>query len=319
MPLAQLPTPLEQVRLERGSFWIKRDDQSSPEYGGNKVRKLEFILAHARSIGARRLITAGAAGSHHALATTLFGRRSGFNVTLVLFPQPLTDHVREVLLMDRALGAQLRWVSRMTSVPAGITLARMASWHERPFVVAPGGSDAHGTLGYVNAALELAQQAAQPPQLVVAAAGTMGTVAGLAIGFELLQWPTRIAAIRITSRLVTNERALAALIRATCALLGRHGVAVDPERAGARIELVHSQVGLGYGKSTEAAEAAIQLFGELNIQLEVSYTAKAAAELLARLQQPNVLYWHTLSGVMPSITAAQPEQLPAPIRRYLES
>src|SRR5688572_13833817 len=109
MSLAEVPTPVQPIDLQIGGAecWIKRDDLTSQIYGGNKVRKLEFLLAHAAARGVKRLITAGAAGSHHALATAVFGRQTGFAVSLVLFPQPLTDHVRAVLLTDAALGAEL--------------------------------------------------------------------------------------------------------------------------------------------------------------------------------------------------------------------
>src|SRR5690606_35113933 len=139
---------------------VKRDDLCARPYGGNKVRKLEFILAEAKRRGAERLITVGAVGSHHALATTVYGRAHGFRVTLVLFPQQMNEHVRRILLLDYALGAELRYTPRMETVPAAMLAARIAYRGERCRVVPPGGSDAFGTLGYVSAALELAEQIA---------------------------------------------------------------------------------------------------------------------------------------------------------------
>jgi D-cysteine desulfhydrase len=324
IPLAVLPTPVERLPLHEHA-WIKRDDLSSPIYGGNKVRKLEFILAEARTRGATRLITAGAAGSHHALATAVFGRELGFEVTLVLFPQPISDHVREVLLLDHALGAELRMTSRMTFVPSAVTTARLGYWRERVHVIAPGGSDPTGTVGYVNAALELGAQIdageLPEPELVVVAAGTMGTAAGLAIGFTLLGLQARIIGTRISSRLVTHETGLRKLIRGTAAMLGRHGVEVDPAAASERITLSHDQVGLGYGRPTEAAEAAQAAFAAAGLRLDVTYTAKAAADLVQTIErQPGrpVLFWHTLSATLPDLTpAATP--LPAAFATYLDS
>jgi D-cysteine desulfhydrase len=323
VPLAVLPTPVERLEL-LPNLWIKRDDLTSPHYGGNKVRKLEFILAHARTRGATRLITAGAAGSHHALATTVFGRRLGFDVTLVLFPQPLTDHVRQILLTDHALGAELRFTRQMTLVPTAVTAARLGYWRERVQVIAPGGSDPIGTLGYVNAALELGVQieegALPEPDLILVAAGTMGTAAGLAIGLTLLGARGRVVGTRITSRLVTNERALQRLIRDTCKLLGAHGIRVDSSAAIGRVRLSHDQVGPGYGRSTPAAEAAHALFAALNLELDPTYTAKAAADLLqthARAPDERALYWHTLSSSLPRADAAS-RPLPAQFRAYLE-
>jgi hypothetical protein len=145
-PLGRFPTPLDVVEIgpEKRPVLVKREDVSGAEYAGNKVRKLEFLLAAAGARGARRLITAGSVGSHHALATTVYGKAMGFDVSLVLFPQSLNDHVRRILLADAALGAELRWVSRMEMVPLGMFRARLAFMAGKPFVVAPGGSDAVG-------------------------------------------------------------------------------------------------------------------------------------------------------------------------------
>jgi D-cysteine desulfhydrase len=324
IPLATLPTPVEPLTLLPNT-WIKRDDLTSPVYGGNKVRKLEFILAHARSRGARRLITAGAAGSHHALATTIYGRQLGFEVTLILFPQPLTDHVQQVLLADHALGAELRFTPRMTMVPPALTAARFLYWRERVHVIAPGGSDPYGTIGYINAALELGGQIQRgevpEPELIVVAAGTMGTAAGLAIGLTMLGARTRVVGTRITSRLVANELGLNRLIRDTCALLARHGVAVNAAVAGDRVRLSHDQVGTGYGRTTPAADTAIESFARIGIELDVSYTAKAAADLVQlRAGQPNapILFWHTLSASVPQVAPGS-QPLPPSFQSYLQS
>ncbi|MDP9149111.1 MAG: pyridoxal-phosphate dependent enzyme, partial [Myxococcota bacterium] len=108
--LGRYPTPVERVALsfvrpsDEAELWIKRDDRTHEVVGGNKVRKLEWLLADARSRGARRLVTAGAAGSHHVLATTYFGRREGFDVEAVLVPQPRTAHVVDVLRASLGLG-----------------------------------------------------------------------------------------------------------------------------------------------------------------------------------------------------------------------
>ncbi|MGH7471942.1 MAG: 1-aminocyclopropane-1-carboxylate deaminase/D-cysteine desulfhydrase, partial [Longimicrobiales bacterium] len=306
-------------------LWIKRDDLSSDVYGGNKIRKLEFLLARARARDAQRLITAGAAGSHHALATAVFGRQLGFASSLVLFPQPITDHVRQVLLTDAALGAELRFAPRMTSVPTALVGARLAHWRERTFAIVPGGSDVTGTLGYVNATLELGTQIEQrelpAPDLIVLAAGTLGTAAGIAIGLTLLDLRTQIIATRITSRLVTNERALHGLIRATCSELERRGVPVAADHAVGRVTLAHDQVGAGYGQPTAAADAAHSAFAPTGLALDPTYTAKAAAELLAlRVSRPTatLLFWHTLSATMPAVVLPPESVLPARFRAYLQ-
>jgi 1-aminocyclopropane-1-carboxylate deaminase/D-cysteine desulfhydrase-like pyridoxal-dependent ACC family enzyme len=296
---------------------------SGAEYGGNKIRKLEFLLAAARARGARRLVTAGSVGSHHALATTVYGRAMGFDVSLVLFPQSLNDHVREILLADAALGAELRWVSRMELVPVGMFRARLAYMNDRPFVVAPGGSDAVGTLGWVSAGLELAEQLATgnhpKPRRIYVAGGTLGTAAGLALGLAMADCRIPIEAVRITSRLVAHERALSQLVSGAAAILRGAGVAV-PDDAASLVEITHDHIGRGYGRETDEGREASRIFADAGLHLEPTYTAKTAAALLASpAGGPPPLFLHTLSRAMPSVDtgALDPAALPSHFARYL--
>ncbi len=307
LALGRFPTPLEPLELAgAGRAWIKRDDLTGFPYGGNKVRKLEFLIAAALRAGARRLITAGALGSHHALATAVYGRAHELPVTLVLFPQPITGHVRRVLLSDVAAGADLRYVPRMELVPGALLAQRWARRGERPQVIPPGGSDATGTLGYVAAALELAEQIeaglAPAPAEIYVAAGTLGTAAGLALGLTLAGLECRIAAVRITGRIVTNERALARLVRGALELLAPE-VSLDAAEVLRRVEIRHGQIGPGYGRDTPAAREAASLFRARGLELDPTYTSKAAADFLAALRAGrDALFWHTLSAVEPELS-----------------
>ncbi len=327
LALGSFPTPVQTLAVERSDVHIKRDDLSALPYGGNKVRKLEFLLAAAQARGARRLITVGAAGSHHALATTIYGRQLGFEVTLVLFPQPLTEHVRDMLLLDVAHGAELRFTRRMETVPAALFAAALRYRREGAVIIPAGGSDATGTLGYVSAALELAAQIRMgmlpQPATVVVAAGTLGTAAGLALGFALAHTPVKISAVRITSRIVTNERVLMRLIRGADDILRRAGLPGDrAERAFRLVELRHEQIGRGYGIGTPEAAAAAHTLAQTGIHLDTTYTAKAAAALLAHIKDAPgpVLFWHTLSATEPPLPPhVSVDNLPAPFRSYLQS
>jgi D-cysteine desulfhydrase len=323
--LGAFPTPVQPLDVGRGDIYIKRDDLSALPYGGNKVRKLEFLLAAARQRGARRLITVGAAGSHHALATTIYGRQLGFEVTLLLFPQPFTPHVRDILLLDIAFGAELRFTRRMETVPAALFTTTLRHRADRAVVIPAGGSDAVGTLGYVSAALELAEQieegSAPRPATIVLAAGTLGTAAGLALGFAIAQMQVHIIAARITSRIVTNERVLTRLIRGAQDILRRAGLSGDHADAAIRsVELRHEHIGRGYGIATEAADAATETLAKVGIHLDPTYTAKAAAALLqgAESAAGPVLFWHTLSAAEPPLPAhVGIDNLPAPFRSYV--
>lgn len=327
--IARHDTPLEEVELRTASgcrtILVKRDDLTGEPYGGNKIRKLEFILADARRRGSTRLVTAGAAGSHHALATTLHGRRLGFDVSLVLFPQSLNDHVRDILLMDHGAGAELRFVRRMEMVPLGVAATRVRHYREKPYVVAPGGSDALGTLGYVSAGLELAGQLERrggpPPSGVHVAAGTLGTAAGLALGLAIGGVDVVVRATRITSRIVTNERALHSLITGTAQILADAGLEPPSSDAvAARVDLRHGHIGRGYGRETDAGREATRVFAAAGLRLDPTYTAKAAADLLdTPTDDAPPVYVHTLSATEPLhlLRSADPQTLPFAFRRYL--
>jgi 1-aminocyclopropane-1-carboxylate deaminase/D-cysteine desulfhydrase-like pyridoxal-dependent ACC family enzyme len=272
------------------------------------------------------LITVGAAGSHHALATTIYGRAHGFDVTLILFPQPLTPHVRETLLLDQAYGAELRYTRRMETVPAALFATVLRYRNQKAFVIPAGGSDAMGTLGYVSAALELVEQIerdeAPEPKTVVVAAGTLGTAAGLALGFAIAGLKAKVNAVRITSRIVTNERVLARLIRGAEVLLRRAGADVAvAEQAIRQVELLHAHLGAGYGQETAEGKQATLTFAEHGIRLDPTYTAKGAAAFIQEMQRAAkpALFWHTLSAAEPleALSNAREDDLPKPFRDYL--
>ena len=351
LPLGMFPTPVQRFILDDEGrcipILVKRDDIGAEGYAGNKVRKLEFLLADARERGMTRLITAGATGSHHAFATAYHGRAAGFDVSLVLFPQSLTTHVKQMLLLDAGVGAQLLWASRMEAVPYGLWRARFSHRRQAVCIVAPGGSSEIGTYGYINGALELAAQiedgSAERPSCIHVAAGTLGTVAGIGIGLAWAGLDIPVVATRITARMLTNETMLAGLVRSTVARLRRAGAADAPDSAAVlpRITLRHDQIGSGYGRATAAGSHATEVFDAAGLHLDTTYTAKAAATLLAdasadaagsspraahvpagssgadRAALP--MFWHTLSAVEPShlLRGVEPEDLPRPFARYL--
>jgi D-cysteine desulfhydrase len=339
--LAQLPTPLQTVRIGQAGtsatgdsdeavhdgldIRIKRDDLAGDPYGGNKVRKLEFLLADAKARGATRVITAGAFGSHHALATTVYARQIGLDVTVILFPQHVTPHVRQILYMMAGLGAEIRLTRRMEFVPVALQRTRRR-YGPSAYVIKPGGSDALGTFGYVECGLELARQWHESkearPERIHVAAGTLGTTAGLALGLALAGERVSVTGTRITSRLVTNERALAALIRGATTLLKRGGV--DVPTVGdvmTRVTFLHDQIGDGYGRQTDAGADAARRFAQAGIGLDATYTAKSAAAFLADPDTAagRTLFLHTLSAIEP-VGAAEKitrRDLPAQIAAYI--
>lgn len=309
--LATLPTPIVQLprlTLRTGApVYCKRDDLTSTVYGGNKVRKLEWLLGDARAGGADTLITVGALGSHHVLATATFGTRAGFAVHAILGPQPASPHALENVRADLAAGAVLHAVPTFALVPLAVrALAlRLRAQGKRPYVIPGGGSSPVGAVGYVEAGVELADQIdareLTEPGAVFLALGTGGTVAGAAIGLALAGLTTEVVAVRVTSRALANRAALARLVRHTISRL-RH---FDPsfpdvgETALARIRIEPRELGKGYAIPTDAGRRASTLAAEDGIAVEQTYTAKAVAGLLrdAELGAPRArLYWHTLSS-----------------------
>lgn len=309
--LATLPTPVEPLRgiSEKldAEVWVKRDDLTAAVYGGNKVRKLEYLLGQARARGANTLVTAGSVGSHHVFATALYGREQGFETYAVVTPQPYHRHVEEQLRAELAVGAHLypaRGLAEVARIMAELTL-RLRFWGRKPYVIPLGGSNVYGALAYVNAGLELAQQvdAGLCPDVdaIYVATGTAATVSGLALGLAAGGMRTRLVGVRIFDRLFANRAHIAHLIGQADALLrgldSRFPNVVA--RALTSVELDHRELGRGYGLTTPASAAARELAAGEGLVLDETYTSKALASLLREAGErrgQKLLFWHTLSS-----------------------
>lgn len=309
--LADLPTPVARLdRLGRAvghsQLYIKRDDLTSARYGGNKPRKLEFLLADALRRGARTLVTMGALGSNHLLATAIHGRAAGLRTVGVVFPQPLSEHVQHNLWADRAVGVELVRTASKYLLPVAVarTLLRLRLSEGRaPALIPGGGSNALGALGFVSAGLELGEQVAAgelpEPEAIFVALGTGGTAAGLALGLRLAGLSSRVVAVRVIDRLLANRPRLLSRLGAAARLCHSRDGRPPPGRLGDNLEIEHGFIGGGYGEPTPAGASAMRLFaGEEGLRLEPTYTAKTAAAFLARAGRARgpLLYWHTLSS-----------------------
>ena len=310
---------------------MKRDDLTSNIYGGNKVRKLEHILEVARARSARRIVTFGAAGSHHVLATTVHGRRAGFDVAAILTPQPRSEHAVANLRIGLSLGLEPIRASSMALAPVVLlTVLRQGD-----FVVGPGGSTLDGTLGYVDAAMELAAQiddgALPVPDAIVVALGSAGTAAGLLAGMagctpggaqgggsstsapSLLE--TRLVAVRIVSPvLMGRQRALVLAWRAA----QRRKLDVTWNDLAARLAVESGFLGGGYAYATAAGDRATDAAKREGLVLDPTYTAKAfaaALDLVEKARFERVLYWHTLSSASLESMLAQAPTLPGELDR----
>ncbi|MEO8602699.1 MAG: pyridoxal-phosphate dependent enzyme, partial [bacterium] len=272
--LTNLPTavaPLERLMHGAGvgPLWIKRDDVSSPLYGGNKPRKLEWLLGAAQARGRRAVITFGGIGTHHGLATALCARDAGLRTVLVLMPQPVTAHVRQCLLLHCASGAEMHLAGSVGGIVArSLALCTRELLRGQAMAIIPtGGTSPLGAVGYVNAAFELAEQvragALPEPAAIIVPLGSGGTVAGLALGCRLAGLQTRVVGVLVTDILPPSAARLARLGRATLARLR----GVDPGLPSVSLTAVDLSVetgflGAGYGAETEAGAAAARAIAD---------------------------------------------------------
>lgn len=293
------PTPLEpQPALARAlglqALWLKREDLA----GGNKVRGLEFLFAHAapRSV----FVTAGGSGSSHCLTTARCARAQGFRTAIALFKQPMTEASRAV---GAAIMAEAHFVTRASGIVtlpwavARTWLAARRIGDGKPHWIPGGGADPRAVLGHLLATLELATQldAPPPPDAIVVPLGTGGTAAGIALGVAVLGWSTRILAVRVAPRIVANRWRTLRLARRAAALLERAGV-VRVARASIRVEVVHA-LGKGYGHPTAEGERARRLALTHGLRLESTYGAKAFSVFLRRadVNVHRAVFWNTFA------------------------
>ncbi len=327
--LATLPTPVERApglarALGAGDLWVKRDDRSGTLYGGNKVRKLEWLLAAAQARGRTRLATVGGIGSNHVLATALYARPLGLSLDAAVFLHPKSASSERSV--RAALAAGVRY--HVARSPASLPAAMMAARRGRPAAhwIPAGGSSPLGSLGYVEAALELAAQIddgeCPRPDVIVLPLGSGGTVAGLLVGLALAGLEVTVLAVAVVHRFITNESGTRRLAARTAALLCGHGVDVPPGRR--PLEVVHDAFGRGYAYPTAEGTDAVRAAADAGLALETTYTGKALAAVAARKERfsrATVLFWNTYSSVDLAPLAAQPPASPVPPRlaRWLET
>lgn len=322
LPLATYPTPLEFLprlsdALER-TVYIKRDDVIGPGLGGNKTRKLEYLLAEARLSGARKVVTFGGLQSNHARITAAAARQCGLEPHLLYFERRPRRLVGNLLLND-LLGARLHFVplgsDRGMTLETAIRLARLVALAlvGPHYFIPVGGHSWQGGLGYVRAAAEIDLQARGlgiGNARLVLAAGSGGTLAGLLAGLTLLASPLRPLGIDVGRLWRGFGDSTAHLAAELCIRLGQP-VAFTP----ARVPLIEgAYVGEGYAVPSGPGMAAIRRLARTEgIILDPVYTGKAFAGLLdlvgrgaLRRDEP-IIFLHT--GGSPALFAAEAEEI----------
>jgi D-cysteine desulfhydrase len=349
LALGDFPTPIE--RLDRfvrdgarapSDTYVKRDDLSSSLYGGNKVRTLEPLFGQARREGKSTLVATGAYGSNHAVATVLHARRAGFRSGIALFPQPYSETAQANLRVSVTQADEVQDLLHWSTLPYAIWQRTRAGRMHPPgsYVMPPGGAIPRGCLGFLSAALELAQQVEQgvmpaPDEIVIALGSTCST-SGMLVGLRLAErlgigWGARkrslplLVAVRVTPWPVTSAFRILSLARRVCSWLSV--LTRSPDFDLSRAELARglsvdgSELGAGYGRPTPAGLAAIDRLERFSSALDTTYSAKSAAALLARsARHPAVrLFWSTKSSApLPAVSAERLALAPPRMLRWLE-
>lgn len=326
--LGEFPTPVtpfpRSATIAENLGFVKRDDLSSPVYGGNKVRTLEALFGDALARESRTIFATGAYGSNHAVATALHAPRVGLSARALLFPQPLSWAALENLRVTLALSDAIHVVPHWSCLP-------FAMWHHARrrdlgglTLMPPGGASPRGALGYVSAALELAEQVEAgvlpAPARIVVGIGSTCTTAGLLVGLDLAKklgigfraLEPELVAVRVTPWPVTSRFRILGLAERTARLLAawarEPALAVSARRLGARLTLDADYLGRGYGRATEPGRAAMRRWVEAGLPaLDTTYSAKSAAAFLACCEREKspTLFWSTKSSApLPYVSAA---------------
>lgn len=309
------PTPLEYLPrfsdyLGREIF-IKRDDVTPLAMGGNKVRKLEFLAADALREGADTLVTAGAIQSNHVRQTAAVAAKLGLHC-VALLENPIGTQAENYLsngnrLLLDLFNVHVEMCAALDDPDAQLQelATRIEAQGFRPYVIPVGGSNALGALGYVESALEIAQQCEGAVNLssVVVASGSAGTHAGLAVGLEHLLPETELIGVTVSRSVADQKPKVVALQQA---------VARELElSAAAEITLWDEYFAPGYGTPNEEGMEAVKLLARLEgILLDPVYTGKAMAGLIDGISQKRfkdqgpILFIHT--GGAPALFAYHP-------------
>ncbi|WP_223425384.1 D-cysteate sulfo-lyase [Tateyamaria pelophila] len=311
--LAHLPTPLERLdrltkELGGPEIWIKRDDCTGMSTGGNKTRKLEFLMAEAELQGADMVITQGATQSNHARQTAAFAAKMGMQCHIVLEDRTASNNANYNnngnVLLDHLHGATTEKRPGGGDFNALIEdmAAEMRADGKKVYAIPGGGSNATGALGYVNCAFEMLTQVNNSGLKIdhmVTATGSAGTQAGLIVGLKAMNAQIPLLGIGVRAPKAKQEENVFNLACKTAEKLGCPGV-VERHDVVANTDYV----GEGYGIPTESGLEAIRMFAELEaILLDPVYSAKGAAGFIDLIRKGHfkkgerVVFLHTGGSV----------------------
>ncbi|MFX0070068.1 MAG: 1-aminocyclopropane-1-carboxylate deaminase/D-cysteine desulfhydrase [Candidatus Hermodarchaeota archaeon] len=320
--LNNVPTPVDRLTelekelgLDDAEIYIKRDDKDHNVYGGNKLRKFEFIFGEAIEKKKKGIITLGGIGTNHGLACAIVAKQLGLKCMLFLSHQPLTWHVQRSLLLYDYFDAQLRLSKSFELSIVKSLFYRL--FHPKYYLMSIGGTPLFGigtslgTVGFINAIFELKDQIDKKiipePDTIFVAGGSTGTGAGLLAGCRLLGLKTKVKIVNVSKDIVVNNSAVIKNANKAIKYLRKCDESIpDIKITEADFEIVQGYVGSDYGVKTKKGQQAVDLVmkteGEKrDFKLETTYTGKSMAAMLDYLKKPEnkskkVLFWNTYNS-----------------------
>jgi len=331
LAIAKLPTPVEALPELAPNLWVKRDDKTNSLYGGNKIRKLEFILADILRSGKKELVSFGAIGTNHGVATAIYSLKMDIALQMILFKQPVTSHVQQNLKLMHRFNAQLNFKGSLFRAAMSFYIGRLFHSRKRYYLFA-GGSNILGCIAFINAAFELKQQidagTLPEPDYIYCPVGSSSTLAGLSLGCAIAGLKSQLVGIRVAPSHIgpipactrgTVHKLQRACFRYLCKLEPNFKNIKLPE-----IQLQDDYYGRGYGHASNESVWAQQMFEQTQIELEPTYTAKTAAAALnccANQSDKKILYWHTYNSADVKDLAAKADvaSIPKELHRFLQT
>lgn len=311
-----LPTPITKLNnfgnmLCNNNIYLKRDDLTGAKlnnklYGGNKARKLEWLLADALAKNFTTIMTYGCVGSNHALATTVYSHLLGFKTILMLKPQPNSYVVRQNLIMDFFTNAEMKFYEN--NQKRDEARDEILKENSDIYFIPTGGSNKIGAIGFVNAAFELAEQIKEGviaiPDYIYLPIGSSGTTAGLLLGLALQNLPTKIVAVAVESGSKKQfKNSVKKLFVETDELLNSLDNSVELLEFPDDKLIINNTIATSYGKWDEVDFEAINIFKELeDITIEGTYSSKPIIALINDcknniITNKTVLIWETYCGL----------------------
>ncbi len=296
-PLGIFPTPLQHIQSSsKSGFWVKNEGASHRLYGGNKVRKLEYLFALAKHKKSQRLVVWGDTTSHTVEAVVILGAECDFTIDVVVYP----EHQ-----LINSLSKQNNFAQTHTNVYqtnhflSAFLLAKLKSLRPNSTYIPLGATTDYSTLGYVYAACEFVEQWQKQrlewPKMIYLAMGSGGSVAGLAVGIALMDIPVKLNAVQTVDAAITNKRTLQKQISGVLNILGLKNIKAKPIIE-SHINIDNRFLGKGYGDLTEDSADAVAKAHDYGLELEQVHTGKVMAAILRDLipgHQNDILYWHT--------------------------